>query len=42
MKKVIVILFITMVSLVTINEKENILIPDNAIRKKHKVYFNLK
>lgn len=32
MKKVIVILFITMVSLVTINEKENILIPDNAIR----------
>jgi len=32
MKKIIIILFILMVFLVGINEKENILIPDNAIR----------
>ena len=32
MKKVILILFIIVVVLVSLNEKENILIPDNAIR----------
>lgn len=32
MKKIIIGLFIVMVTLVFINEKENILIPDNAIR----------
>lgn len=32
MKKIIVILFIVVVSLVMLNEKENLLIPDNAIR----------
>ena len=32
MKKIIIILFILIVILVGINEKENILIPDNAIR----------